>query len=79
MIVDEISYNILRLVSFNNADISRLFKTTKYSYATILNRVKALERMGFLKLERDGRKYKIELTEKGKKAFECMRFLRGEI
>ncbi|RLI98588.1 MAG: hypothetical protein DRP00_01665 [Candidatus Aenigmatarchaeota archaeon] len=79
MIVDEISYNILRLVSFNNADISRLFKTTKYSYATILNRVKALERMGFLKLERDGRKYNIELTEKGKKAFECMRFLRGEI
>ena len=79
MIVDKICYTILKEIGLGKCkNVSAIFKRTEFSYATILKKVREMEKFGLVKMEKDGRNYNLKLTEKGKKALDYLAFLMGE-
>jgi len=79
MIADRISYTILKEIGIGKCkNVSAIFKKTEYSYATILKKVRKMEKMGLVEMKKNGRNYELKLTDKGKKALDYLAFLMGE-
>jgi len=79
MIADRISYAILKEIGIEKCkNVSAIFKKTEYSYATILKKVRKMEKMGLVEMKKNGRNYELKLTDKGKKALDYLAFLMGE-